>query len=300
MEIELEPGKYVVAVSGGVDSVVLLNLLYNNNHISRMAPCKLVVAHFDHGIRDNSREDRLFVQSLAIKYDLPFVFDEGRLGAAASEAAAREARYKFLRWVKEISGAGAIITAHHEDDLLETAVMNLLRGTGRKGLSSLKSTGEVLRPLLGISKRQILELATARGLEWREDSTNADVTYRRNYIRHKVMPRFSNGDRRMLRALLDAANKTNHEIDFMLSELLDNQNSPNELNRRWFIDLPHAICREVLAAWLRSRGVAFDKKGIERMVVSAKTFSLRKIIDVDRQNYIDVGRETLKLTERKF
>ena len=125
--IPLAPGTYIVAVSGGVDSIVLLDLLANQEK------AKLIVAHFDHGIRNDSRDDRMFVQDLAVRYELPFVYDVGNLGQGASEAKAREARYTFLRGVRQAAGARSIITAHHEDDVLETAILNIMRGTGRKG-----------------------------------------------------------------------------------------------------------------------------------------------------------------------
>jgi tRNA(Ile)-lysidine synthetase-like protein len=131
MKIQLPKGRYVVAVSGGVDSVVLLDAL------SKLPNLELVVAHLDHGIREDSIEDRRFVASLAASYGLVFEYGEGRLGSGASEATAREARYNFLRGVKMKHDAKAIITAHHQDDLIETAILNMLRGTGRKGLTSL-------------------------------------------------------------------------------------------------------------------------------------------------------------------
>src|SRR4051794_19867846 len=119
-----KPGSYVVAVSGGVDSMALLHYLQTRPGI------KLTVAHFDHGIRDDSPEDRKLAQEVAKSYKLPFVYHEGRLGGEASEATARAARYDFLNKVRRSSQAQAIITAHHQDDLLETAILNMLRGTG--------------------------------------------------------------------------------------------------------------------------------------------------------------------------
>src|SRR5690606_5271626 len=106
--IKIRPGKYVVAVSGGVDSMVLLDLLRQKPKL------ELIVAHFDHGIRPDSAEDRKLVQRVAKHYDLPFVYAEGKLGPKASEALAREARYAFLRRVQAEQGAEAIITAHHQ------------------------------------------------------------------------------------------------------------------------------------------------------------------------------------------
>src|SRR6266542_1461422 len=149
MKVRVSPGKYVVAVSGGVDSMVLLDLLRQKPKL------ELVVSHFDHGIRPDSEEDRRLVQRIARAYGLPFVYARGNLGPKAGEALAREARYAFLRRVQQEQGAKAIITAHHQDDMLETAIMNLLRGTGRRGLSSLKSREGLLRPLLNWTKKDI-------------------------------------------------------------------------------------------------------------------------------------------------
>src|SRR5882724_1815869 len=134
--LDIKPGRYVVATSGGVDSMALLHLLYQMSRDSD-AGWWLTVAHFDHGIRSDSAEDRQLVQAIARQYGLPFVYDEGRLGPGASEATARQARYSFLHQVLGASGARAIMTAHHQDDVLETAIFNLIRGTGRKGLTSL-------------------------------------------------------------------------------------------------------------------------------------------------------------------
>jgi tRNA(Ile)-lysidine synthase len=195
MDFDLPAGSYVVAVSGGVDSVALLHML------ARRPGLKLTVAHYDHGIRPDSAEDRRHVQYFARAHGLPFVYETGQLGSDASEATARRARYDFLHRVRQASGAGAVITAHHQDDLLETIILNLLRGTGRRGLSSLKSTDVVKRPLLHLPKNELLRYAAEQGLVWREDSTNADPRYLRNYIRHNILPRFAASDREALLAI---------------------------------------------------------------------------------------------------
>src|SRR5690606_36249858 len=117
--VRLEPGHYVVAVSGGVDSMVLLDVLAKK--YKGRGKTALTVAHFDHGIRQDSAYDRQLVSEMAAAYSLPFVFARGELGAGASEAAARAARYEFLREVQKRAGSRGIITAHHHDDAVETA-----------------------------------------------------------------------------------------------------------------------------------------------------------------------------------
>ena len=274
MDIKLEPGTYVVAVSGGVDSAALLHALHDRPGL------KLVVAHFDHGIREESAEDRVFVQQLAAGYGLPFVYDEGRLGAGASEAAARTARYDFLGRVRRASGARAIITAHHQDDLLETAILNMLRGTGRKGLTALASRRGLERPLLQVPKSTLAAYAREQGLKWREDATNADPSYLRNYVRQRIVPRFSAADRANLLALLGKLSATNRELDAALAGIIAAQPA-DRLDRQWFTQLPHAVSKEVLAAWLRGWGVRdFDSKTLERLTVAGKTAPPGKLFPV--------------------
>lgn len=179
---------YIVAVSGGVDSVVLLDMLVHGRIKTVPAECQLVVAHFDHGIRSDSGADADFVAKLADTHALPFELGSAKLGAAASEEIARAARYNFLRQCARQHQAAGIITAHHQDDLMETAIINLIRGTGWRGLASLESTDSMLRPLLSTPKSKLLEYAHSPKLEWREDSTNSDQSYLRNYVRHTLVP----------------------------------------------------------------------------------------------------------------
>ncbi len=294
MKLAVDPGKYVVAVSGGVDSVALLHILQKQEGLD------LIVAHFDHGIRGDSGEDRLFVQDLAKKYGLPFVYEEGKLGAKASEAMARQVRYNFLRRIGKDKNARAIITAHHQDDVLETAIINLLRGTGRKGLTALKNQPDILRPLLKVSKRELITHAKKHGLQWREDSTNQDIIYLRNYIRHKLLPRFGDSDRTKLVNILTKLEVTNQELDAILSDQLADQlglqASENRLNRKWFNQLPHAVAREVLAAWLRASGSrGFSSQTLERLVVAAKVAEPGKTFPVQKGLSLRVQANNLAL-----
>lgn len=271
--IKLDPGHYVVAVSGGVDSMVLMHLLAPKHH-DKTNGYKFTAAHFDHGIRDDSHLDRLLVYEVARKLGLPFVFEEGALGPDASEDIARQARYEFLKKTQAASGARGIVTAHHHDDVVETAVLNLLRGTGRKGLSSIKNSDGLHRPLLNVPKEHIRAYAEANGLTWHEDSTNTDQKYRRNYVRHSVINRAkqkSPRDYQKLIALLRRQREINNAIDKHLETMLHVQPKRTALRRSDVVHLPYKVAAELVAEWLRGNG----KRGFNRWLVDRLTVAIR-------------------------
>jgi tRNA(Ile)-lysidine synthetase-like protein len=293
MQITVGPGKYVVAVSGGVDSMALLDMLHGQPGL------QLVVAHYDHGIREDSDQERTLVAAAAAMYGLPFESEQGRLGAHASEAAARKARYDFLQRTLNKHGAKAIITAHHQDDLVETAIINLIRGTGRKGLTSLASREGIVRPLLNVPKSELLHYAEERSIPWREDSTNQSEAYLRNYIRRSILPRLGKDGKRQLLAIIQKAELHNPAIDSLLHADITAHQINGGLGRHWFIMLPHAVARETMAAWLRLQGIReFDSKAIERLVVAAKVALPGKQVDVNAGHFLKVGRRSLQLIRR--
>ena len=303
MKIDLEPGTYVVAVSGGVDSMTLLHMLMQQKSKaqspkSKGSGYKFIVAHFDHGIRYDSEQDRKLVQEAAKNYGLRFVYDEGNLGNV-SEAAARKARYEFLHQIRQASQARAIVTAHHQDDLLETAVLNLLRGTGRRGLTSLKSSDVIKRPLIDIPKQELINYAQQNGLIWREDPSNQDLKYIRNYIRHKILPRFSAHQKQMLLGIIKSLHETNEEIDRHLTTHLHIQPATDKLDRHYFIMLPHKVAREVMYTWLRRHHVKeVTSKTLERLVTAAKTYKLGQEADIDVTYKLKVDKKYLQLARR--
>lgn len=175
--------KIVVAVSGGVDSVVLLDTLARNPGSLNVEPSELVVAHFDHGMRQDSVADARFAQELAAKYGLPFETRREELGGA-SEELARDRRYGFLYEVAEKYEA-KLATAHHLDDLVETVALNIQRGTRWRGLAGM-SDSRIFRPLLKRTKSELESYAVGERLEWCEDETNKQDVYQRNRLRKKL------------------------------------------------------------------------------------------------------------------
>lgn len=291
MNLQLEPGKYVIAVSGGVDSVVLLDLVANR------ADTNVIVAHFDHGIREDSAADAKLVATLSQKYGVPYELGTGDLGPATSEEQAREARYTFLQQVRKKHGAAAIVTAHHQDDAVETLAFNVLRGTRRKGMSALKTTDGIIRPLTRHTKAEIKHYAQRRNLVWREDSTNSDQRYTRNWVRRTLLPRLSAEEKQQLTDSYFSARRRNELVDRQVAQQVQQLKIGQGLNRKKFIALPYSVAAEVMAAWLRESNVQdIDRKLVDLLVVSAKTLPPGKRVSVRRGTYMSVQPDVLTLS----
>jgi tRNA(Ile)-lysidine synthase len=228
--------RHIVAVSGGVDSVALLDMV-----AKKYAADQLVVAHFDHGIRETSADDAKFVQRLAAKYKLPFETKREELGADASEELARHHRYAFLRAVAKKHNA-KIMTAHHADDMVETIAINLTRGTGWRGLAVLDSP-DVERPLLHKRKAELIAYANTHNLKWREDATNADTKYLRNDIRKKLSA-IDDQTVELLGLYHDRQRALKRMIDADTTELIGS--SP--YSRYFFGNVPDIVAIELLRA----------------------------------------------------
>jgi tRNA(Ile)-lysidine synthase len=171
-----------VAVSGGRDSVCLLDLL------CRLAPkwrLQLVVLHVNHRLRPESDEEEAFVRALAARYGLDCIVDRPALGAGNLEEAAREARLQFFRR----SGCARVATGHTLDDQAETVLFRILRGAGLAGLAAIRPVADVVaRPLLEIRRAEVGEWVSAHRLEFREDSSNTEARFARNRIRGELLP----------------------------------------------------------------------------------------------------------------
>jgi tRNA(Ile)-lysidine synthetase-like protein len=259
--------KYVLAVSGGVDSVVMLDML------AKEAEHEIIVAHFDHGIREDSVADAEFVRELAKKYDLVFAGERVELGAGASEEKARKARYEFL-WRVAKKYDAQLLTAHHKDDVIETIVINLLRGTGWRGLCSLRDEA-IKRPLLHMLKEEIIEYAAKHHLQWRTDSTNDDVKYLRNYVRRHITSRFESQEKDRFFALYEAQLLLHTHITQETSKHLAvfSTEAKHEYRRYPFIMMDSRVGRELLyAAILQATGKTLTRPQLGSALQAIKTF----------------------------
>lgn len=236
--------KYIIAVSGGVDSVVLLHKLIQQGDSA-------VIAHFDHGIRDDSAEDAMFVKHLASQYGVPFEVKREELGINTSEDEARRRRYAFLKDITN-KEKGTLVTAHHADDVIETIAINILRGTGWRGLAVFGDES-IERPLVGLRKQELIEYAQMHNLSWREDSTNQSDKYLRNRIR-RILSHLDDETHALLLQYWEEQVRLRGAID---QTVADHLGGNNEYSRYFFIHSTERAALELLrAVVMRSTGVS--------------------------------------------
>ena len=179
----------VAAVSGGGDSMAMLCLLM------QFFPGKLVVAHLDHEIRrGSSQKDALFVRDFCSRHGITAYIEQGnvphqKLSGESLEMAGRRIRYIFLEKIRIKEECDHIATGHTADDVVETSLINLFRGTGLRGLIGIRGVrGRIIRPVIGFSRQELRNILVNYAMGWCEDETNSDTIYIRNRIRHELLP----------------------------------------------------------------------------------------------------------------
>jgi len=190
---EFKEKKLLIAISGGLDSVVLTELLYQLEH-------DISLAHCNFQLRDiASNQDEIFVNAMANRLQIPVFTKKFDTTAVAKkeklsiQVAARALRYEWFKTLLEEHSLDYLLTAHHADDNLETFLINLSRGTGLEGLTGIPEQNKnTIRPLLSFSRNQIEQYALKNNLDWREDTSNSETNYLRNKLRHEVIPSLKN------------------------------------------------------------------------------------------------------------
>lgn len=275
--------KVVVAVSGGVDSMVLMHLL---------APLQghalqLTVAHFDHQLRPESAQEQKLVADAAAALHLPFqtgTWPAAQHPQSGLEAAARQARYAFLTQVAQNVGAQVLMTAHHGDDQVETVLFRLARTGHLPALVGIKPDSQrgpvrVVRPLLTVPKAALLSYAQRHGIPYAEDASNQDLRYSRNLIRHQVTPALKQVNpnlvahtARMTQALATTEALAQRQVASMLpapGDTVDWRQFLTETQAvqtilleaalaRWHMVLTPRVARQVLAALAANGSRRFD------------------------------------------
>lgn len=274
----------VVALSGGPDSVALTTALAR---LARTRGFSLVAAHLDHGLREGSAADAAFCTRLCEALQVPLrtatadVQGRARREGGGLEQAARRERYAFLRAVKAEAGAEAIAVAHTCDDQAETVLLRLLRGAGRTGLAAMRPrSAGLVRPMLGVSRQQVMAHLRARGFWWRDDPTNADTRLLRNRVRHELLPlleaRFNPAARRTLARAATVLAAEQELLESLAGELFARTTRVRRgravIDRAALAAAPDALARLVLRRALRAAGGLRGVAGIhvERLLALAR------------------------------
>lgn len=262
----------IVGVSGGVDSVALLDLL------QRAGFGKIVVAHFHHGLRGTEADrDAEFTCNLADSYGAKFALGRGQTRVRAArqkesiEEAGRELRRAFFLRTASKYGAKVVFLAHHAGDAAETMLFHLARGGGRRGLGSLRTESElaegivIMRPLLAFTRTEIEAYAEARKLRWREDKSNRSREFTRNRLRHDVFPALARAVRHDPVPIMARSGEILAAEDEWMESLVASEARPTQLDVRALRRKPVAHQRRLLRMWLRQRiAKDIDFETIER------------------------------------
>lgn len=214
--------KLILAISGGVDSMVMLDLLAKLEY-------SIVVCHVNHELRTKeSDDDEAFVKLCANERKLDFYLQKigiqlKSISSGNLQDKARALRYAFFNKILNKTKADYILTAHHQDDQIETVLHNLFRGTGIQGLSGIEvKRGNLVRPLLAFSKQEILAYAKANNIAYKEDTSNRESKYARNKIRNKILPilseLFTDVDTRILKTIENVTDSS-ELLDYLVSKL---------------------------------------------------------------------------------
>ncbi len=259
--------RILLAVSGGLDSTVMAEIFHR---ISQ----PFAIAHVNFGLRgDESDDDAAFVQNTAERYGVPFHLTHVSTAETASvrgisiQMAARELRYEWFAQLLQEYQYPYVATAHHLNDVLETVLLNLTRGTGLAGLHGIASRqGNVVRPLLFATRDELAAYAHERGLTYREDSSNAEDKYARNRLRHHVVPILTNLNPglwhtfpRTIERLRAAETLARAELDRSWQEIVERRGEQLWLPSQKLVNLPEPAFQ--LTEWLKPFGFTDDQVG---------------------------------------
>lgn len=278
------PGCVIAALSGGADSVLLLRVL----HVLRdELSFDLRAVHVNHGLRENAALDEAFCRQLCSAMNVPLqVFQVQVSDRGSVEDAARRARYAAFAQAMPSDRSALLALAHHMDDQAETVLMHLIYGSGMTGLSGMRELSDVFwRPLLTVRRRQIRDALTALHQPWREDESNQDTAYTRNYLRAQALPVLEQASAAAVPAICRAADILRQE-DTLLNHLAQNALcGACGTGEHYFILLEAlakqepAMQRRMLRSYAGKAGLTLDYEQTER---------LRSLLDAPDGSYANL------------
>jgi tRNA(Ile)-lysidine synthase len=297
----INPGdRVLVAVSGGVDSMVLLHLLQTS---AAELGTTVVAAHFDHAMRSTSADDGAWLAGVCRAWDVELISRRART-ALHGEAAARIARYAFLTEAARLANASRIATAHHADDQIETVLFRLLRGTGLRGLAGIPlRRGLLVRPLLRFRKHELEHYAVAHQVAFRADETNATDRYARNRIRRALIPVLATVRADSPRAILQLARhaaRTEAAWRSLLKSveaqvILTRSRGAIELARERLLEYDAEIRARIIRGELRRFGIVPDRRTTRDMLQFVEAASSGARFDIAQNIRLERAYDVIRI-----
>ena len=271
--------KLILAVSGGVDSMALLTMY---------AHADIIVAHIDHGIRASSTEDADFVRRKCQELGVKFYGARLELGEGVSEELARKKRYEFLKTIQEKEG-GTLCTAHHLDDVLESIAINLIRGTGWRGLTPFYGD-ELVRPFIisKMWKRDVLKFAGEQNICFRQDPTNYEADYLRNRVREK-MTELDKTARVDIINLFEKQNELRGKIEKLVTELAKQTVVGKNFHKKeLFLVTDEKVVLEVLREICLMHGHSLTRKQLKDFLAAIRTYAPHKKFNLPKNHFVTI------------
>ena len=281
--------KLILAVSGGVDSMALLAMY---------AHADIIVAHIDHGTRKSSAKDADFVHQKCQKLGVKFYETKLELGEGVSEELARKKRYEFLKTIQEKEG-GTLCTAHHLDDVLESIAINLIRGTGWRGLTPFYGD-DLVRPfiILKMWKRGVLKFAGEQKICFRQDPTNYEADYLRNRVREK-MTELDETARADIIELFEKQNELRGKIEKSVTELAKQTVVGKNFHKKeLFLRADEKVALEVLREICLMHGYSLTRKQLADFLSAIKTYAPHKKFNLPKNHFVTILKNYLMFEEK--
>ncbi|MEG9476675.1 tRNA lysidine(34) synthetase TilS [Mannheimia indoligenes] len=282
--------QFLVGLSGGLDSVALL-------HLFSRTTFKVRAIYIHHGLSPNADHWAEFCQQYCKRLNIPFILQKVTVDASNGiENGARAARYQAFQ--QHLNANEVLATAHHLDDQAETFLLALKRGSGIKGLSAMQGVNvlqnfTLFRPLLGISKAELVEYATQHKLDWIEDESNADSRFDRNFLRNEILPKLNQRWQHFNEMVARSAQHCQVQ-QALIEELLSNElkqrmGENQQLSIIGFEDFSPAKQQQLLRLWLEKNGVAMPTQAQLQAVIFELIFA-----NADKNPQLKIGNKVIR------
>ncbi len=300
----LKNKKLVLGVSGGVDSMALLLIMNTLKHIMGF---NIVVAHLNHQLREEANQEMEFVRTVCIENNISFFGGRSKVITYAHskrksiEDAARTIRYRFLEGIRKKTNSHFIVTAHHLNDLAEDVIMRIIRGVGWPDLGGMKALywdKKILRPLILTPKNRLVKFLKNYSITWCEDSSNYDTSFRRNRVRHKIIPLFLKENPNFLNSIKNLWEMARVDEAYFNSILIElkkrEKHHPQKISiaREEVLSLPKAVrirwYRDILLRLGFTTSLFQNLINLDRCIVEFKgprtiQFPERKVVEIRKE-----------------